>query len=138
MSTDLSSSLSIAASGMRAQGTRIRVVAENLANAQSTSIEAGGDPYRRKIVTFANELDRATNSERVYVNNVTEDMSDFRMEFDPNHPSANEDGYVKLPNVNSMIEVVDMREAQRSYEANLNMLELVKSMLSRTVELLRN
>jgi flagellar basal-body rod protein FlgC len=134
---DLMESLMISAAGMRAQGQRLRVVAENLANADSVSELAGGDPYRRKTISFKNQLDRELGMETVQVSKVGEDPSDFRMKYDPGNPAADAKGYVKLPNVNSLIEMSDMREAQRSYEANLRAIEVARSMLQRTIDLIR-
>ena len=134
---DLMESLMISAAGMRAQGQRLRVVAENLANADSVSEVAGGDPYRRKTISFKNQLDRELGMETVQVGKVGEDPSDFRMKYDPGNPAADAKGYVKLPNVNSLIEMSDMREAQRSYEANLRAIEVARSMLQRTIDLIR-
>ena len=134
---DLMESLMISAAGMRAQGQRLRVVAENLANADSVSEVAGGDPYRRKTISFKNQLDRELGMETVQVGKVGEDPSDFRMKYDPGNPAADAKGYVKLPNVNSLIEMSDMREAQRSYEANLKAIEVARSMLQRTIDLIR-
>ena len=134
---DLMESLMISAAGMRAQGQRLRVVAENLANADSVSEVAGGDPYRRKTISFKNQLDRELGLETVQVQKVGEDPSDFRMKYDPGNPAADAKGYVKLPNVNSLIEMTDMREAQRSYEANLKAIEVARNMLQRTIDLIR-
>ena len=134
---DLMESLMISAAGMRAQGQRLRVVAENLANADSVSEVAGGDPYRRKIISFKNQLDRELGMKTVQVSKVGEDPGDFRMKYDPGNPAADAKGYVKLPNVNSLIEMSDMREAQRSYEANLTAIEVARSMLQRTIDLIR-
>jgi flagellar basal-body rod protein FlgC len=134
---DLMESLMISAAGMRAQGQRLRVVAENLANADSVAEVAGGDPYRRKTISFKNQLDRELGMETVQVSKVGEDPSDFRMKYDPGNPAADGKGYVKLPNVNSLIEMSDMREAQRSYEANLKAIEVARSMLQRTIDLIR-
>ena len=134
---DLMESLMISAAGMRAQGQRLRVVAENLANADSVSEVPGGDPYRRKTISFKNQLDRELGLETVQVQKVGVDPSDFRMKYDPNNPAADAKGYVKLPNVNSLIEMSDMREAQRSYEANLRAIEVARSMLQRTIDLIR-
>jgi flagellar basal-body rod protein FlgC len=134
---DLMESLMISAAGMRAQGQRLRVVAENLANADSVSEVPGGDPYRRKTISFKNQLDRELGLETVQVSKVGEDPSDFRMKYDPGNPAADAKGYVKLPNVNSLIEMSDMREAQRSYEANLRAIEVARSMLQRTIDLIR-
>jgi flagellar basal-body rod protein FlgC len=134
---DLMESLMISAAGMRAQGQRLRVVAENLANADSVAEVPGGDPYRRKTISFKNQLDRELGMETVQVSKVGEDPSDFRMKYDPGNPAADAKGYVKLPNVNSLIEMTDMREAQRSYEANLRAIEVARSMLQRTIDLIR-
>jgi flagellar basal-body rod protein FlgC len=134
---DLMESLMISAAGMRVQGQRLRVVAENLANADSVSEVPGGDPYRRKTITFKNALDRELGMETVQVNKVGLDQSDFRMKYDPGNPAADQKGYVKLPNVNSLIEMSDMREAQRSYEANLRAIEVARTMLQRTIDLIR-
>lgn len=134
---DLMQSLMISAAGMKVQGERLRVVAENLANADSVAEAPGGDPYRRKTITFRNELDRALGLETVQVDKVGTDRSDFRMKYDPGNPAADAKGYIKLPNVNSLIEMTDMREAQRSYEANLKAIEVARSMLQRTIDLLR-
>ena len=134
---DLSDSLEIAASGMKAQGSRLKVIAENLANANSTSQTPGGEPYRRKVLTFGNVLDRTLNAQLVKVKSVGPDRSDFELKYDPQNPGANADGYVMTPNVNPIIEMADMREAQRSYDANLNVIDAAKAMLSRTIDLLR-
>jgi flagellar basal-body rod protein FlgC len=134
---DLEKSLILSAAGMKAQGQRLRVISENLANAESTATVADGNPYRRRVVTFQNVLDRKLDMKLVGVDRVREDKTDFPLKYDPAHPGANKDGYVKMPNVNSLIELMDMREAQRSYEANLNMIEVSKSMLTRTLDLLR-
>ena len=135
---DMLKSMSVAASGLQAQGTRLRVISENLANANSTSEVPGGDPYRRKTVTFAAELDKAIGAEEVKVKKVGADSSPFREIYEPSHPAADANGHVKLPNVNMLIELADMREAQRSYDANLNVIEASKRMLMRTIDLLRD
>jgi flagellar basal-body rod protein FlgC len=134
---DLMESLMISAAGMRAQGQRLRVVAENLANADSVAEVAGGDPYRRKTISFKNALDKELGLETVQVSKVGVDPSDFRMKYEPGNPAADAKGYVKLPNVNSLIEMTDMREAQRSYEANLRAIEVARTMLQRTIDLIR-
>lgn len=134
---DLMESLMISAAGMRAQGQRLRVVAENMANADSVSEVPGGDPYRRKTISFKNALDRELGMETVQVSKIGVDPSDFRMKYDPGNPAADDKGYVKLPNVNSLIEMTDMREAQRSYEANLRAIEVARTMLQRTIDLIR-
>lgn len=134
---EMMKSMMIAAAGMRAQAERWRIIAENLANASSTATKPGEDPYRRKIAVFKSELDRATGAETVKVKTVAKDMSEFREQFMPGHPAADAKGYVKLPNVNSLIEMMDMREAQKSYEANLSVIDNTRSMLARTVDLLK-
>jgi flagellar basal-body rod protein FlgC len=134
---DLTKSLKVSSSGMQSQSMRLRVIAENLANAQSTAQTPGGDPYRRKVVSFANELDRAAGVEKVKIDRVDRDYSDFERRYDPGHPAADKDGYVLLPNVKPMIEMMDMREAQRSYEANMNAMTAARAMLMRTIDMLR-
>jgi flagellar basal-body rod protein FlgC len=134
---DISKILDISGSGMQAQAERLRVIAENLANADSTAQEAGGAPYRRKIITFRQELDRAAAISTVEVDRVIGDRRPFNRRFEPGHPAADGDGYVLMPNVNSLIEMVDMREAQRSYEANVSMISVAKDMLRRTIDLLQ-
>ncbi|HET6156822.1 MAG TPA: flagellar basal body rod protein FlgC [Dongiaceae bacterium] len=134
---DLMESLMISAAGMKVQGDRLRVVAENIANADSVSEVPGGDPYRRKTITFKNALDRELGLQTVQVTKVGVDQSDFRIKYDPGNPAADAKGYVKLPNVNSLIEMTDMREAQRSYEANLRAIEVARNMLQRTIDLIR-
>src|SRR4029434_11017524 len=134
---DLMESLMSSAAALRAKGQRLRVVAENLANADSVAEVPGGDPYRRKTISFKNQLDRELGLETVQVGKVGADPSDFRMKYDPGNPAADAKGYVKLPNVNSLIEMTDMREAQRSYEANLRAIEVARNMLQRTIDLIR-
>jgi len=134
---DLSKTLKISAAGMQAQNTRMRTIAENLANADSLAEAPGADPYRRKMLTFKNVLDRTTGVELVRPDRVIRDKSDFQKRFDPNHPAADADGYVQAPNVNSLIEVMDMRQAQRGYEANLSVIEVAKTMILRTIDILR-
>jgi len=135
---DLSLAMRISASGMEAQSYRMRTVAENLANADSTARTADGDPYRRRVVSFRNVLDRSLGTSVVRVDRVVPDRSEFRQRFDPQHPAANPEGYVQLPNVNPLIEVMDMRQAQRSYEANLSMIEVARGMVQRTIDILRS
>jgi len=134
---DLDRALRISAAGMAAQSTRLRVVAENLANRDSTGEAPGADPYRRRTVTFANRLDRALGMETVSVNRIGTAQGEFPMRFEPGHPAADARGYVKTPNVDSLVEVMDMREAQRSYSANLSVLETTRGMLTRAIEALR-
>ncbi|MFN3076735.1 MAG: flagellar basal body rod protein FlgC [Alphaproteobacteria bacterium] len=127
----------IAASGMKAQSTRLRIVSENLANADSLSQVPGGDPYRRKVVVFKNAVNAETGVNAVKVDKIDIDRSEFARRHDPNHPAADPDGYVLTPNVNPLVELMDMREAQRSYEANLNVVNVARDMLKRTVDMLR-
>ncbi|HWA90537.1 MAG TPA: flagellar basal body rod protein FlgC [Rhizomicrobium sp.] len=134
---DFTQSMIVAASGMRTQTDRMRVIAENIANANSTATTAGGDPYRRRIATVTSSFDREVGATLVTPGKPAPDMSDFRKQYDPGNPAADKSGYVKLPNVNSLVEIMDMREAQRSYEADLTIMDATKSMLSRTVDLLR-
>ena len=134
---DFMKSISIAASGLKAQAGRMRVIAENLANAESTAQRPGGDPYRRKIPTFRTEMDRALSVNMVALGRTRPDQSDFRLKHDPGHPAADANGNVKYPNVNSLVESTDMREAQRSYEANLNVIGATRRMIQRTIEILR-
>ena len=132
----LNDSLQIAAAGMRVQGERLKTVAENIANAESTSTKPGGDPYRRKTITFQNVLNKELGVQTVSVAKRGVDMSPFNKKYDPSHPAADAQGYVTYPNVNTIIEMVDMREARRAYEANINVVEVSKSMLSTTLQLL--
>ncbi|RFZ88917.1 flagellar basal body rod protein FlgC [Shinella sp. WSJ-2] len=133
----LVASLKVAASGLEAQSTRIRIVSENLANARSTGDTPGADPFRRKTVTFAAELDRATGASLVQVERLGEDEGDFSTEYDPGNPAADEKGIVKMPNVNMLVEMADMREANRSYEANLQSIKQSRDLISATIDLLR-
>jgi flagellar basal-body rod protein FlgC len=135
---DLIKSMRISASGMQAQDARLRVISENLANSDSLGQSPGADPYRRKIVSFKNVLDRTMGTDIVKVAAVSRDQAEFGKRLDRSHPAADQDGYVKVPNVNPLIELADMRQAQRSYEANLSMVEVSKGMLMRTIDLLRN
>lgn len=134
----LGSASRIAAAGLRAQSTRLRVVAENIANAQSTGSTPGADPYARKTVSFETVLERGMDAASVQVKTIGVDGTPFRVEYDPGNPAADEDGNVKLPNVSMLVEMADMREASRSYEANLQMMKQVRSMFSATIDLLRN
>ena len=134
---DFLKSMSIAASGLRTQVGRMRVIAENIANADSTAKSTGADPYRRKIATFRTEMDRALDANVVGLGKVRTDPSEFRSKYEPGHPAADANGYVKYPNVNSLVEMTDMREAQRSYEANLNVIGATRRMIQRTIDLLR-
>ncbi|MCE7026699.1 flagellar basal body rod protein FlgC [Jiella avicenniae] len=132
------SSLKIASSGLSAQSTRLRVVSENIANANTTGDVAGADPYQRKTVTFASELDRLTGADLVKVSDVGRDQTAFVVEHDPGNPAANADGYVKMPNVNMLVEMADMREANRSYEANLQVVKQAREIINMTIDLLRS
>jgi flagellar basal-body rod protein FlgC len=134
---ELSKSTKIAIAGMKAQAQRLRVVSENMANADSVAQTPDGLPYRRKVVTFKNELDRASGITAVKIDKVRPDSSEFQRRYDPKHPAADRDGYILAPNINPLIEMMDMREAQRSYEANMNVINTSRSLLSRTVEMLR-
>ncbi|QKV19646.1 flagellar basal body rod protein FlgC [Oricola thermophila] len=134
----LTSAIKVAASGLNAESTRLRVVSENIANANATSNVPGGDPYRRKLVNFSSELDRVTNASLVNVDSIDRDTSEFRIEYDPSHPAADEAGFVKMPNVNPLIEMADMREANRSYQANLQVLKQARDLISMTLELMRS
>ena len=134
---DFTRSMGIAASGLKAQAGRMRVISENIANADSTASAAGGDPYRRKIPTFTSEFDRELDARVLKMGNISRDQSDFRFKYDPSHPAADANGNVKFPNVNSLVEMTDMREAQRSYEANLNVVTATRRMIQRTLDILR-
>lgn len=136
--SNLFSSMRISADALRAQGTRLRVISENLANSESTGQTPEDLPYRRRVVTFQNVLDRTMGGDTVRIGSIEEDPSNFSRRYEPGHPSADEEGYVLFPNVNSLVEMMDMRQAQRSYEANLNVIESARSMISRTLELLRS
>lgn len=134
----LSTALKVAASGMSAQSERLRVVSENLANAQSTGDTPGAEPYRRKTITFAAEVDRASGSAMVDVTSISRDLGEFPVEFQPGHEAADDNGYVKMPNVNVLVEMADMREANRGYEANLQVIKQARDLISMTIDLMRN
>jgi flagellar basal-body rod protein FlgC len=134
---DFIKSIAIAASGLRAQAGRMRVISENIANADSTATNPGADPYRRKIPTFRSEVDRALDAQVVGLGRVRPDPTDFRLKYEPGHPSADANGNVKYPNVNALIEMTDMREAQRSYEANINVIGATRRMIQRTLDILK-
>ena len=127
--------MAVASSALRAQQGRMRVIAENLANANSTARTAGGDPYRRQVPVF--QPTKVQGAEGVQMLRVDPDQSDFKTEYDPGNPAADAKGYVKMPNVNSLVEALDMKEAQRAYEANLNVIETARSMESRTLDILK-
>lgn len=134
---DFLKSIAVAASGLRAQAGRMRVIAENIANADSTAQRPGAEPYRRKIPTFRGEVDRTLQVDVVALGPLRMDAAEFRTKYEPGHPAADANGYVKYPNVNELIEMTDMREAQRSYEANLNVISATRRMLQRTIEILK-
>ena len=134
----LTAALKVAASGLGAQSERLRVVSENLANAQSTGSTPGADPYRRKTITFQSEVDRATGDSLVEVSAINRDPSDFPIEFQPGNEAADAKGYVKMPNVNTLVEMADMSEANRSYEANLQVIKQARDLISMTIDLMRN
>jgi flagellar basal-body rod protein FlgC len=134
---DFARSMGIATSGLRAQAGRMRVISENIANAESTASTPGGDPYRRKVPTFSSELDRTLDARTVALGRVRPDPSAFRIKHDPGNPAADAAGNVKYPNVNSLIEMTDMRDAQRSYEANLNIIGATRRMIQRTLDILK-
>ena len=134
---DIDKALAISSRGMQAQTTRLRTIAENLANQDTTASTPQSEPYRRKLITFENRVDRELGAETVRVKGITPDKGDLPVRFDPSHPAADDKGYVRVPNVNSFVEVMDMREAQRSYSANLSVLETTRGMLTRTIEALR-
>ena len=134
---DLIKAMEAAAQGMKAQGTRMRIISENMANAETTGKTSSDAPYQRQIVTFKNVLNRQTGSKEIDVDRVVRDGTPFIMKYDPSHPAADAKGYVKMPNVNPLLEIMDMREAQRSYEANLGVIQMARSMLMHTIDLLR-
>ena len=134
---DFIKSIAIAATGMRAQGGRMRIISENIANANSTATTAGGNPYRRRIVTFRSELDHELGANVVAIGHVAPDNSDFLIRHEPGNPAADANGDVKYPNVNPLIEMTDFRDAQRSYEANLNVISATKRMLQRTLDIIK-
>ena len=134
--TDIQAAISAAASGMRAQTVRMRIAAENVANANSTGASPEEEPFRRRIPLLQTTT-LASGASGVRVNGATLDMRDFREEYNPSHPAANADGYVRLPNVDTLVEMMDLREATRAYEANLNMIESARTMTARALDLLR-
>lgn len=137
MPMEFNQSLRIAASGLKAQSGRMRIIAENVANADSTARTPGEDPYRRKVPTFTSKFDKALDASTVDLGKVERDKSDFKTRYEPGHPAADANGYVKLPNVEPLIESVDMRAAQRSYEANLNIVTATRRMILKTLEILK-
>jgi flagellar basal-body rod protein FlgC len=137
MADDLFSSMKLSAAGMKAQGTRLRVISENLANADSLPTEPGKNPYRRKSITFKNVMNKELGMQTVKVDKIRPDRTEFQRKFEPSHPAADAQGYVLAPNVNSLVEVMDMREAQRSYEANLSAIRTARTMMQGTIDILR-
>lgn len=136
--TDMFDTMMVSAYGMKAQSERSRVIAENIANSNTAALTPDGQPYARKTITFKNEMDRQYDTDLVKVQKVGRDSkTPFPMKYMPDHPAANEAGYVKMPNVNTIVEMTDMREAQRSYEANLGMIEQSRNMAQRTIDMLR-
>jgi flagellar basal-body rod protein FlgC len=135
---DLMKSIAIAASGLRVQTGRMQVISENIANADSTPSQAGGDPYRRQIATFQSEMDSALGARVVKLGPVATDSSDFQVKNEPGHPAADANGNVKYPNVNPLIEMADLRDAQRSYAANLNVINATRAMIQRTLDILKS
>ncbi len=135
---DFLKSIAIAASGLRAQAGRMRVISENIANADSTAPRPGAEPYRRKIPTFRSEVDRALDAQIVALGRVRSDPSEFRLKHEPGHPAADANGNVQYPNVNSLVEMTDLKEAQRSYEANINLITASRRMIQRTIEILKS
>jgi flagellar basal-body rod protein FlgC len=135
---DFARSMGISTSGLRAQAGRMRVISENIANAESTAATPGGDPYRRKVPTFSSTLDRALDAKVVSLGRIRPDSSAFRVKYEPGNPSADTAGNVKYPNVNPLIEMTDMRDAQRSYEANLNIISATRRMIQRTLDILKS
>lgn len=134
---DLIKSIKLSTAGMRVQGLRLRVISENVANSDSLPDGPNDMPYRRKVVSFKNIMDRQLDGKRITVDKVEYDKGDFDKKFDPQHPAADKDGYVLVPNVNPLVEMMDMREAERSYEANLSVIQVSKGMLTRTIDMLR-
>ncbi|HZS82006.1 MAG TPA: flagellar basal body rod protein FlgC [Stellaceae bacterium] len=133
---ELENAIRVAASGLTAESARLRVIAENLANADSTGTTPGAEPYRRQVITFRSVLDRTYGVKEVKPGTVQAAGGDFQRKYDPTHPAADAQGYVLMPNVNPLIEMMDMREAQQSYAANLNVIDAAKSMISRAIDLL--
>jgi flagellar basal-body rod protein FlgC len=134
---DFLRSIQVAVSGLKAQSGRMRVISENIANADSAPASAQGEPYRRKVPTFERKFDRELEADTVRMGKIARDQGAFKTRHDPGHPAADRNGYVRMPNVNSTIESMDLREAQRSYEANLNVVTATRRMIQRTLEMLR-
>ncbi len=137
MAGNLNISTDVAVSGMRVQAERLKVIAQNMANADSVSTEPGGEPYRRQVVSFQNYVDAESGAQMVRVDKVVKDNAPFEKQYAPNHPGADAQGYIALPNVNPLIEMMDMKEAQRAYDANLNMLKTAREMNSSVLDILK-
>jgi flagellar basal-body rod protein FlgC len=137
MSMDFLKSIAIAASGLRVQAGRMRIISENIANADTTASTQGGNPFRRKVPTFTSQIDRSIDAPVVALGPIRTDPSDFLLKHQPGHPAADANGNVKFPNVNPLVEMTDMREAQRSYEANLNVIGATRRMVQRTLDILK-
>jgi len=135
---DFLKSIAIAASGLRAQAGRMRIISENIANADSTAANAGAEPYRRKMASFKSEMDRTLDAQVVAMGRIKTDPTEFRVKHEPGHPAADGNGNVRYPNVNSLVEMTDLREAQRSYEANVNVIGASRRMIQRTIEILKS
>ncbi len=135
--SEMFSTLSISSAGMKVQNERVRVIAQNIANAETSPTAPGEKPYTRQIITFKNTMDRVEGEKLVKVGKISKDDSDFILKYEPGHPAANADGYVQMPNVNSLVETMDMREASRTYEANLGMYTQTRDMMSKTIDMLR-
>ncbi|MCZ6845496.1 MAG: flagellar basal body rod protein FlgC [Alphaproteobacteria bacterium] len=135
--SEFQKAMQVATSGMIAQNIRVRVIAQNIANAESLATSPGGKPYQRQTVSFKSVMDRASGVEVVEVGKIGVDRTEFGRRFDPGHPAADANGYVQLPNVKPLIEMVDLRQAQRSYEANLRVVDVARTMVARTLDLLR-
>jgi flagellar basal-body rod protein FlgC len=138
MADSMFSTLAVSSAGMRAQSERVRVISQNIANSDTTAEKPGDDPYRRQVITFKSQLDKNLGAQVVKVKDISEDRkADFRTKYMPGHPAADENGYVQLPNVNAIIETMDMKEATRSYEANMGMFTQSRDMMNRTIDMLR-
>ncbi len=135
--SEFQKAMQVATSGMIAQNIRVRVISQNIANAESLATSPGGKPYQRQTVSFKTVMDRASGVEVVEVGKIGVDRTEFGRRFDPGHPAADANGYVQLPNVKPLIEMVDLRQAQRSYEANLRVVDVARTMVARTLDLLR-
>jgi len=134
---DTSNTMMISAAGLKAQSTRMRIIAENIANSSTTGTSPGADPYRRQIPVFQQVMDRHLGMKVITAEQPIPDKSDFNLKFDPSHPAANAQGYVKTSNVKPLTEALDMKEAQRSYEANLSVIDATRSIEKQTIDLLR-